>query len=373
MREYDYLVVGAGLFGSVLAERLANESQRSVLVIDKRSHLGGLCGSALCVDTDIEFHRYGTHIFHTSDQEVWDYISRFVELNEYRHKVLSHVRGEMFDFPLTLNGINKFFKSDYTLEEAKEFLDSVAIEMDSPENFEQRALSVYGRDLYEAFIKGYTRKQWGLDPRELPSSVVNRLVFDIGSSYQYFNRAKWQGVPVEGYDAFFQKLLNSPNIEVQLNTSFSEIQSSVKARLKTIYTGPIDRYFNFIYGKLSWRSLYFKPHVLERSKFQDAAVVNYPDQMVAHTRIHEPRHLHPERSYTDKSTLVIREYPCDNPEEPYYPVCDARSISLFESYKKLATKEEDVLFRGRLGEYRYLDMDESFKNALKFFQMLEES
>ena len=370
MSEFDYLVVGAGFFGAVMAERLATEKKKKVLVIDQRDHIGGNCASALTVGSGIEFHRYGTHIFHTSSQKVMDYMDNFMKLNEYRHQVYASVKGDLFPLPINLKTINQFFDKDFTSSEAEEFIKSKALKIENPKNLEEAALSKYGTELYEAFIKSYTRKHWAIDPKDLSAKIVERLPFYFDEKSDYFHNCKWQGIPEDGYEKIFTKLLTHPNIEVRLNCNYFEVKADLIPKEKTIYTGPLDQYFNFSYGKLAWRSLYFKPHILEREVFQKSAVVNFPDQMIAHTRIHEPKHLHPERNYPKETTLVIREYPCDDPMNPYYPVRNEESMKLYSSYKQLTEKESDVIFGGRLGDYCYMDMDQTIEKALECFESL---
>lgn len=367
---YDYLVVGAGFFGSVISERIANDMNCRVLLIDKRSHTGGNSHSSIDEDTGIEYHNYGTHIFHTDSREVWDYINRFTEFNGYHHQVLTKYRNKVYQMPINLETINSFFNVNLTPSEARIFMkEEIAREgITKPENLEEKAVSLIGRKLYEAFIKGYTMKQWDQDPRTLPAEIITRLPIRYNYCEDYFVNSRWQGIPVEGYSRVFDKILASPNIHVELNCDFFDIRDDIKVRKSVIYTGPIDRYFDYTYGKLDWRTIRFEKQVMEMEDFQGTSVMNYADAEVDFIRIHEPRHLHPERTYTPDRTVIFYDRSFNDPEEPYYPVNTKRNIDLFNRYDELARKEKGFIIKGRLGRYVYYDMDKTILSALKCYQ-----
>lgn len=372
----DYLIVGAGLFGSVMAERIAADMGRKVIVIDKRDHLGGNCHSAPDPDTGIECHLYGTHIFHTSDSTIWEYISRFTKLNTYRHRVLASLGGRSYHMPVNLLTVNDFYGISLKPWELDTFLAREAARdaFLTPKNLEERAISRIGRPLYNAFIKGYTQKQWNTDPRRLPASIVDRLPIRTTCKTDYFDDC-WQGVPVNGYGAMFRRMLRHPLIHTELGIHFEDIRSSIPARCTVIYTGPIDTYFGYRFGRLGWRSLEFVPELHLVPDFQGAAVVNYPESHIPWTRIHEFKHLHEERPAPKDATLICKEYPRDvsiDHPEPYYPMRLSPDMERFDLYKQAALNERNVIFGGRLGSYAYLDMDTTIRQALDTYALLRE-
>ncbi len=367
---YDYLIVGAGFFGSVMAERLANDSGAKVLVIDKRPHIGGNCYSDFDQDTGIEVHKYGTHIFHTSSGKVWDYITKFTEFNSYHHQVLTTYKNKVYQMPINLETINSFYNLNLKPYEAKEFIrNEIAKEgIKEPKNLEEKAISLIGRPLYEALIKGYTIKQWGMDPKELPISIITRLPVRYNYREDYFVDAKWQGLPCEGYTEVFKRLLSSPNIRVELNCDYFENRHNFSIREKTIYTGPIDRYYDFKYGRLEWRSIFLEKEVVDVEDYQGTAVMNCADVETKIIRIHEPRHLHPERDITGQKTVIFYETSNTNSDEPYYPVNTSGNQNLLLQYKELSKKEKDLIMGGRLGDYSYYDMDKTILAALRCYE-----
>ena len=304
---YDYLIVGAGLYGCVLAERIANQQNARVLVVEKRHHIGGNCYSEVDEETGVEFHKYGTHIFHTSSPKVWEYISKFTEFNNYHHQVLTTWKNKVYQMPINLETINSFFDLNLKPFEVEEFLaKEIAKEgITKPKNLEEKAISLIGRPLYEAFIKGYTMKQWDKDPVDLPASIINRLPVRFNYNEDYFLDARWQGIPLEGYTKIFERLLCSENIDVELNCDYFQNANAFKPNRKIIFTGPIDRYFDYQFGRLEWRSVNFEKSVIEVEDFQGTSVMNYADAQVPYTRIHEPRHLHPERRYSKNKSLIL--------------------------------------------------------------------
>lgn len=369
-----YLVVGSGFFGSVLAERIANKLQENVLVIEKRNHIGGNCFSLDDPDTGIHYHLYGTHIFHTSNERVWKYINQFTDFNSYYHQVLTIHKGKVYQMPVNLETINSFYNVSLKPFEVDDFLKK-EIEKENitnPGNFEEKAISMMGRPLYEAFMRGYTLKQWQKDPKEMPENVLKRLPFrkNYNESYYY---SRWQGIPTDGYGKIFEKMLNSERISVKLNVDFFDIRDQIPENVKVIYSGPIDQYFGYKFGKLEYRTLRFEKEIHPYDDYQGTSVMNYADQEVPFTRIHEPRHLHPERTdYPTDKTLIIKEFSMlDDGTNPYYPINDVRNQSLIMKYREEVSKLENVVISGRLGEYKYFDMHDTINHALQIYDMIE--
>ena len=366
MSNPDILIVGAGIFGCVCAERIASQLGKKVLVIDKRNHIGGNCYSEKHPETGIEYHKYGTHIFHTSSQKVMDYLNQFMELNGYHHQVLTTHKDKVYQMPINLETINSFYDKNLKPYEVEEFLNKKKKEKPQPKNLEEKAISLIGQELYEAFIKGYTEKQWNKDARDLPASIINRLPVRSNYTEDYFHNCRFQGIPKEGYTKIFENLLDHPNIELKLEEDYFE-RDNEEVEL-TIYTGPIDRYFDFEYEKLEWRSVRFEEKVENYNDFQGTSVMNYADREIPWTRIHEPKHLHPERDYQKDKTLTIYEYSLENEEDPYYPVNSKENQERYQKYKEKAEKEDKVIFGGRLGTYSYYDMDQVIGQALSIYE-----
>jgi UDP-galactopyranose mutase len=370
LKKTKYLIVGAGFFGAVIAERIANDKNELVVVIDKRDHIGGNSYSKIDDETGIEYHKYGSHIFHTSNEKVWRYINRFCTFNNYRHKVLTTYRNKVYQMPINLDTINSFYGMNLKPFEAKEFLRS-EIEKEKieiPSNFEEKAISLMGRRLYEAFIKGYTIKQWGIDPKLLPSNIITRLPVRYDYNNYYFDDP-WQGIPLEGYGSLFEKILKHKNIKVYLNTDFFTIRNLLSPNCCIVYTGPIDCFFDYKFGKLGWRTLSFEKEILSVDNFQGTTVMNYAESSIPFTRIHEFKHFHVERRYTQEKTIIFREYsknlgPMD---DPYYPINTERDKKIFEKYYEESKKIKNIIFGGRLGTYKYLDMDKAIESALKTY------
>lgn len=365
-----YLIVGSGFFGSVIAEKIADELNEKVLLIEKRNHIGGNCYSKDHSQTGIHYHLYGTHIFHTSDAVVWEYINRFTEFNSYFHQVLTTYKDTVYQMPINLETINTFYKVNLKPYEVNEFLKS-EIKKDyiaEPSNFEEKAISIIGRPLYEAFIKEYTKKQWQKDPKEMPVSVLERLPFRKNYNESYYH-SRWQGIPLNGYDAIFKKLLTNKNIEIKLNTDYFDIKDQVSPQTMVIYTGPIDHFFNHKFGRLEYRTLKFEEEVVPYGDYQGTSVMNYAEEKIPYTRIHEPRHLHPERKdYPFDKSLIIREYSLmDDGTNPYYPIIENKNQSLYLKYREEALKLNNVVIGGRLGDYKYYDMHNTIKTALEVF------
>ena len=365
----DLVIVGSGFFGLTVARQAADELGLKVLVIEKRNHIGGNAYSEFDPETGIEVHKYGSHLFHTSNERVWEYVNRFTAFNHYQHKVWAKHRGELFPMPINLDTINKFFGKSFDSEEAKAFIQSQinGSRSENAVNLEDRAISLIGEPLYEAFIKGYTEKQWQTDPKLLPADVINRLPMRFTNEHRYFND-KYEGLPLNGYTAWLENLANHKNIEIRLGTDFFDLKQEI-SNLPIVYTGPIDRYFNYEFGALGWRTLDFEDEILNVSDFQGTSVVNYADLDVSFTRIHEYRHLHPERDYQQDSTFISREYSrfAHAKDEPYYPVNTAEDRTQLSKYRELINREENVWFGGRLGTYQYLDMHMAIASALTLF------
>ena len=366
----NYLVVGAGLYGSVIAERIAHDLGEEVLVIDKRDHIGGNCFSDIDPDTGIEYHVYGTHIFHTSSPEVWNYITRFTEFNGYYHQVLTVHKGRVYQMPINLETINAFYNRTFSPKEARDFITNEisAAQISTPSNLEEMAISRIGRPLYEAFVKEYTKKQWGKDPTTLPAAIVNRLPVRFNYNENYFNEARWQGIPLQGYTDIFRKLLSSPKIKILLNTDFLKHREQITVNKKVIYTGPIDAFFQYQFGPLEWRSVSFTREIVETDDFQGTSVMNYADADVPYTRVHEPRHLHPERNYAVKKTLLMYERSGSDQSDPTYPINSPHNTSTLQNYRTLTHKHPDTIIGGRLGDYAYYDMDKTILAALETYQ-----
>ena len=360
--EYDYLIVGSGFFGSVFAQQ-AKESGRSALVIEKRSHIGGNCYSFDYEDTNVNIHKYGTHIFHTNDQKIWDYVNRFTKFNRYQHRVLTTHRDRVYTMPICLATINAFYNINLKPNEVDAFLESKKGEFARPANLEEKAISLIGRELYEAFIRGYTKKHWGCDPKELPVNIITRL--PVRNSYydSYFNDL-YQGIPVGGYTPIFERMLEGIPVELEVDF-FSDREYWRRRARKVVFTGPIDAYFDYQCGRLNWRSVRFETERLQEDDYQGTSVMNYADEDVSFTRIHEPKHLHRERKFAPRSTVIVREYSLIDNDQPYYPVNFEPDKECLAKYKALQADEKDVIFGGRLAQYRYYDMHQVIGSALR--------
>jgi len=372
IRGLKYLIVGSGFFGSVLAERIANILNEKVMVIEKRMHVGGNCFSVDEDDTGIHYHKYGTHIFHTNNKKVWDYINQFTSFNGYYHQVLTTYKDKVYQMPINLETINSFYNKNLKPYEVQDFLNSEILKENyqEPKNFEEKAISLIGRPLYEAFIEGYTKKQWQTDPKNLPESILTRLPFRINYNESYYN-SQWQGIPLEGYSVIFKRLLNNPNIQILLNTDYFDIKQSIDEKTIVLYSGPIDKFFNYKFGRLDYRTLKFELEILPFKDYQGTSVMNYAEESIPYTRIHEPRHLHPEREgiYPSDKSLIIREYSLfDNSENPFYPVNNFKNSEKYIKYRSLLEGIPNVFIGGRLGDYKYYDMHQSINSALELFE-----
>jgi len=372
----DLVVVGSGFFGLTIAERAANEFGLRVQVIDRRDHIGGNAYSEDDPTTGIEVHRYGAHLFHTSNEKVWEYVNRFTKFTNYVHKVYTNHNGVVYPLPVNLGTINQFFGAAYSPDEARALIASQADEFDTKTaaNLEEKAISLIGRPLYEAFIRDYTAKQWQTDPTELPAEVISRLPVRYNYDNRYFNDTH-EGLPVDGYTAWIERMADHPKIDVKLSTDFFDAsqpinKAAVVGNVPVVYTGPVDRYFDSSAGHLSWRTLDFEREVVPVGDFQGTSVMNYADASVPYTRIHEFRHFHPEREYTADQTIIMREFSrfAEHGDEPYYPVNTPEDRAALLAYRDLQDGEPDVYFGGRLGTYQYLDMHMAIGSALSMFQ-----
>ncbi|WP_037362230.1 UDP-galactopyranose mutase [Amycolatopsis orientalis] len=372
-RGYDLVVVGSGFFGLTIAERAAAELGKKVLVLERRHHLGGNAYSEVEPETGIEVHRYGAHLFHTSNKRVWEYVNRFTEFTGYQHRVFARVKDQVYSFPMNLGLINQFFGKSHTPDEARELIAKQAAEFrtEDAQNLEEKAISLIGRPLYEAFIRGYTAKQWENDPKNLGTNIINRLPVRYTFDNRYFNDT-YEGLPVNGYTAWLEKMAEHENIEIRLNVDYFDVRDLIPAGTPTVYTGPLDRYFDYSAGRFTWRTVDFESEVAQTGDFQGTSVVNYNDEEVPYTRIIEFRHFHPERDYPKDKTVIFREYSrfAKEDDEPYYPINTAENREKLESYRELAkieAREKNVLFGGRLGTYKYLDMHMAIGSALSMF------
>ncbi|HSK71873.1 MAG TPA: UDP-galactopyranose mutase [Pyrinomonadaceae bacterium] len=356
---FDYLIVGAGFAGSVLAERLANGSNKKVLICDKRPHIGGNAYDHYN-DDGILIHKYGPHIFHTNSAEVFEYLGRFTEWREYQHRVLAHVDGMHVPIPINLDTINKLYGLNLTAFEVEEFFKKVAEPVEHVRTSEDVVVSKVGRELYEKFFRSYTRKQWGLDPSELDASVTARVPTRTNRDDRYFTDV-YQAMPRHGFTRMFENMLDSPNIKVMLNCDYREIVNEISFR-EMIYTGPVDAFFDYRYGKLPYRSLEFKHETHDTEQFQPAPVINYPNEQ-AYTRVTEFKYL---TGQEHKKTSIVYEYP-QAEGDPYYPIPRPENAQLYAKYKALADARPDVHFVGRLATYKYYNMDQIVAQALTVY------
>ncbi|WEB81773.1 UDP-galactopyranose mutase [Vagococcus lutrae] len=350
---FDYLVVGAGLYGSVFAHEVAKKGKK-VKVIEKRKHIAGNIYTE--EQEGINVHKYGAHIFHTSNKEVWDYINQFAEFNRFTNSPIANYKGEIYNLPFNMNTFNKLW-GVITPDEAKNKIEEQkqAANITRPQNLEEQAISLVGTDIYKRLVKEYTEKQWGRSCKELPRFIINRLPVRFNYDNNYFND-KYQGIPIGGYTQIVEKMLSHENIEVHLNTDFfSDKEKFEQEASKIIYTGMIDQYFDYCYGELEYRSLKFETEILDCENYQGNAVVNYTDKDTPYTRIIEHKHF---EFGTQRKTVITKEYPSEweKNDEPYYPINDSKNTEMYKKYLKLSKKHPNIIFGGRLGMYRYFDM-----------------
>ncbi|AND79464.1 UDP-galactopyranose mutase [Streptococcus pantholopis] len=362
MSQYDYLVVGAGLFGAVFAHEAALKGKK-IKVIEKRSHLAGNIYTKKV--EDIHVHTYGAHIFHTSDKAIWDYVNQFAEFNRYTNSPIANYKGEIYNLPFNMNTFNRLW-GVVTPEQAMAKIEEQRAVLDGkkPENLEEQAISLVGTDIYEKLIKDYTEKQWGKACRDLPAFIIRRLPVRLTYDNNYFNDT-YQGIPIGGYTQIVEKLLAHQNIDLEVNVDFfAEKAAYLKDFPKIIFTGMIDQFFDYQLGELEYRSLQFETEVVDKENYQGNAVVNYTDAETPYTRIIEHKHF---EFGTQPKTVITKEFPktWKQGDEPYYPVNNERNNRLYKAYKALADKEQQVIFGGRLGQYRYYDMHQVIAAALQ--------
>lgn len=365
-------IIGAGIWGLTMARLIAEKRKEPVTVIEARSHIGGNSWSYFDKETGIECHKYGSHIFHTSDAQVWEFITRFGQLTNYRHKVLAAHAGRVYTMPINLFTINALYGLSLTPEEARDFVTQEAAKANitgQPENLEEKALSQVGQPLYNAFIRHYTAKQWEKVPTELPPSIISRLPVRYSYDISYFSDT-WQGVPQNGYGELFNQMADHPLIDVRLNCEFAQMRHEIPSDAKIIYTGLPDALFGYKYGALEWRSLRFEWETLPIADFQGTTVMNYTDATPLFTRIHEFKHYNPERReiFVSEKTVICREYPAKwSPgTDAYYPIPTDENKFLYKRYKKEA-EDSGIILGGRLGGYKYLDMDKAIADAMGSF------
>lgn len=371
-KTFDYLVVGAGIFGATVAERLASNN-KTVLVIDRRPHIAGNIYSETDKQTGIELHKYGSHIFHTESDEVWNYITKFSEFNGYIHTVNTRHNGKLYPMPINLDTINLLYGTNMTAEEAKNFVeeeakrDSEELGITNPKNFEEKGITLVGKKLYEAFLKNYTEKQWHTSAKNLSADILKRIPVRFSHDNRYFITAKHQGIPTKGYTKLVENMLSSERIELRLNTSFKDIEKDLPEEVKIIYCGQIDELFDYKLGVLPYRSLRFEEERTEKTLGE--AVINEADKDVPYTRSHDPKYYQIDQPevLNSKISIISREYPADFEKggEAYYPVNNDDSEKLYQEYVKLAKENyPNMILGGRLGAFRYWDMDIAIKNAL---------
>ena len=364
--KYDYIIVGSGLFGSIIAYEMTKKGKKC-LVIEKRPHIGG---NVYTENTEnINVHKYGAHIFHTNSKEVWDYINQFADFNRYTNSPVANYKGELYNLPFNMNTFYQMWGVK-TPKEAKAKINQQKEEykIENPKNLEEQAISLIGKDIYEKLIKGYTEKQWGRECKDLPAFIIKRLPVRYTFDNNYFNDL-YQGIPIGGYTKIIEKMLDG--IEVKLNTDFfDEKEKWLDIANKIVFTGMIDEYYDYCYGELEYRGLNFEFETLDIKNYQGNAVINYTDAETPYTRIIEHKHF--EDSESEK-TIITREYPNTwvKGEEAYYPLNDEKNSKLYEKYQELAKKEDKVIFGGRLGMYKYFDMWQVIDEALKVVKSLE--
>jgi UDP-galactopyranose mutase len=368
-----FIIVGSGLFGLTMAERIANELNEKVLIIEKRTEIGGNAYSYFDSTTGIEVHKYGSHLFHTSNEKVWQYVNKFTEFTQYKHQVIVNSQNESFSLPINLHTISQINRTDLSPDQALNWIISEQkIPNENQENnFETEAISRIGVTLYKRFFEGYTQKQWQTRAAELPSEIFSRLPVRFNYNSNYFTD-KYQGLPLKGYAEFFKSMLKNDNIKIVTGLDYFKIKSQIPKSKKIVYTGPIDAFFNYKFGALSWRTIDLKLEIINIKDFQGCSVKNFADVEIPFTRIHEFKHLHPEREeiFNSDQTLIAYEYSrfAAPGDEPFYPINTKENALILDKYRSLAKLEDNVYFGGRLGTYKYLDMHMAIASALTMFE-----
>jgi UDP-galactopyranose mutase len=371
--EFSLIIVGSGFTGMTVAWNIAEVTQKKVLVIERRSHIGGNSYSYLDRNTGIEVHKYGSHLFHTSNERVINFLRNFTEFNDYKHTVKTIHNGKAFSFPINLLTLSEFFGKVFSPSEAKNLIAEKVAKFDKPNNFEEKALSEIGSELYNAFFKGYTEKQWQIDPRNLPPEIFGRIPIRFSFNDRYFSD-KFEGSPVNGYGKIFELMASHPNIKLITDTDYLSLDFTPNSNQLVLYTGAVDKYFDLKFGSLTWRTLDFEWQTLTMEDFQGASVVNYADLSTPWTRIHEFKHLTPERK-TTRGTIIAKEFSrlAQSTDEPFYPVNTDIDKEILKKYRLLATSEKNVVFGGRLGRYQYLDMHMAIASGLKLSDEISRS
>jgi UDP-galactopyranose mutase len=364
------IIVGSGLFGLTIAEQVATHLGLEVVIVEKRYHIGGNAWSEIHPQSGIEIHKYGSHLFHTSHEEVWKYVNQFTEFNDYRHHVWTKHRNEVFSLPINLATISQFYQKSLNPQEASQLIaeEVKSIHRSDDSNFESLAMMTIGKPLYDAFISGYTQKQWQLEPSLLPGEIFSRLPIRYNFNSRYFSD-KYEGLPLHGYHYFLSKIADNKLIKIETNTDYFDNRYRFANADLTIYTGAIDRYFDYKHGLLGWRTLDFETEYLRLDDFQGTSVMNYADLEVPFTRIHEFQHLHPERVKLESGTVIMKEFSRKSgmDDEPYYPINSSQDRAALQKYREEAQKLPNVIFGGRLGTYKYLDMHMAIASALQVF------
>ncbi len=371
LNSIELVVVGAGLFGLTIAERVSSILGAKVLVLERRGHIGGNAYSYFDTNSGIEIHKYGSHLFHTSNLHVWEYVNKFTAFNNYQHKVLALHKNQFYQMPINLSTICTFYNKNFSPTEAKELISTeIGFEgIESPSNFEEKAISLIGRPLYEALIMNYTKKQWQTNPQDLPAEIITRLPVRYNFNSRYFSDT-WEGLPLNGYSQWFENMISNPLIQVELDVDYFNIRHLIPKNVPIVYTGPVDRYFDYKAGHLGWRTLDFTLETFSIDDFQGISVMNYSDLEFPYTRIHEFKHLHPERIYKTASTIIMKEFSrlCKEVDEPYYPINASGDRAIISAYRQMMSKEKNTVFGGRLGSYKYLDMHMAIASALQVFE-----
>jgi UDP-galactopyranose mutase len=365
------IIVGSGLFGLTIAERIASTLNKEVLILEKRPHIGGNAWSEFDAQTGIEIHKYGSHLFHTSNEGVWNYVNQFTKFNEYQHRVWTKHKNQFYPLPINLGTISQYFGKSLSPFEAKNLILNETKKLGNIDtsNFEGIALKSIGETLYNAFIKGYTHKQWQLDPKQLPAEIFTRLPLRFDLNTRYFSD-KYEGLPLDGYQQFIQNIASNKLIKIEVDTDYFQLKPEIQLNSLVVYTGPIDRFFDYKYGELKWRTLDFEIEKLDIDDFQGTSVMNYADIDVNFTRIHEFQHLHPERLKLSEKTIIMKEYSrlSSHGDEPYYPVNSRQDREILQKYREEILALKNVIFGGRLGTYKYLDMHMAIASALNVFE-----
>jgi UDP-galactopyranose mutase len=346
-RDFQLIIVGSGFFGSTIAEHFTREIKGRVLVIEKRHHIGGNSYTEMDAETNIDIHKYGSHIFHTNNLKIWNYVNTFSQFNNYRHHVYTIHEGKAFSFPINLSTLSQIYGKNFSPTEAKLFMNKQIIESginSDKDNFESKGKSLVGEKLYNAFIEGYTFKQWGIDPKDLPSSIISRIPVRFDFNTRYFDDT-YEGIPIGGYTLLIKKMLDNELTEVLLGVDYFDIREKIPSHIPVVYTGPIDKYFDYQAGRLNWRTLDFEISILEVGDFQGNSVINYADKEIPYTRIHEFKHLHPEKQEKINKTVIMKEYSRMSTEddEPYYPVNSPNDALILGKYRKLMNTERNII------------------------------